>query len=81
MSRGQLTLYFRDGCSLCEAMAEELQPLQAELGFALAAVDIDTSPALVSRYGDKVPVLSSTEGELCHYFLDSERVRRYFAAP
>jgi len=81
MNPRQLTLYFRDGCSLCEAMAQELQPLQEEFGFDLEPVDVDTSPTLVAQYGTKVPVLVSPQGELCHYFLDPERVRRYFAAP
>lgn len=81
MSPRRLTLYFRDGCSLCEAMEQELQPLQQELGFDLCAVDVDSTPQLASQYGPRVPVLAAEEGELCHYFLDPDRVRRYFLAP
>ncbi len=76
-----LTIYLRAGCSLCEAMVYELAPLQAHYGFRTEAVDIDASPELVSRYGERVPVLVGPEGELCHYFLDPEALHRYFAAP
>ncbi len=80
MSRAELTLYFRYGCSLCEEMQRALGPLQRELGFRLAAVDIESDPALEGRYGEWVPVLAAGEEELCHYFLDPQTVRRYFAA-
>ncbi len=77
----ELTVYLREGCSLCEDMLAELRPLQAELTFGLHTVDVDSDPALARTYGERVPVLTAPDGELCHYFLDHERVRRYFAAP
>ncbi|GAB4300531.1 MAG: hypothetical protein Kow0096_20640 [Thiohalomonadaceae bacterium] len=76
-----LTLYLRHGCSLCDDMLAALRPLQQELGFSLAIVEVEEEPALEQRYGARVPVLTSPQGELCHYFLDLDRVRRYFAAP
>jgi len=76
-----LTLYLRYGCSLCEDMLLDLHPLQQEFGFSLTAVDVDSDPALERAYGDRVPVLASPQGELCHYFLDEDILRRYFAAP
>ncbi|SCZ59524.1 glutaredoxin family protein [Thiohalomonas denitrificans] len=75
-----LTAYLRSGCSLCEAMVYELAPLQQRYGFRIEAVDIDVSPELVSRYGERVPVLAGPDGELCHYFLDPDVLHRYFAA-
>jgi thiol-disulfide isomerase/thioredoxin len=77
----ELTVYLREGCSLCEDMVAALAPLQAELAFGLRVVDVDSDPQLVDAYGDRVPVLAAPGGELCHYFLDHEMVRRYFAAP
>lgn len=76
-----LTLYLRYGCSLCEDMQQALQLLQQELSFTLHTVDVEADPQLEQRYGEWVPVLASPQGELCHYFLDEETVRRYFAAP
>jgi len=76
-----LTLYLRYGCSLCDDMLAALRPLQQELGFHLETVEVEDDPELEQRYGRRVPVLTSPQGELCHYFLDEEGVRRYFAAP
>lgn len=76
-----LTLYLRYGCSLCDDMLAALRPLQQELGFSLDTIEVGEDPALEQRYGTRVPMLTSPQGELCHYFLDAERVRRYFSAP
>jgi hypothetical protein len=75
-----LTLLARTYCHLCEDMERALGPLLAEFRAALEVVDVDTSPALESRWGDKVPVLLHRERELCHYFLDAQAVRAYLAA-
>lgn len=75
-----LTLYLRDGCSLCEAMLAELQSLQPGLAFTLDVVEISDNPELEQAYGARVPVLVTPAGELCHYFLDPEKLRCYFAA-
>lgn len=76
-----LTLYLRYGCSLCDDMLQALRLLQQELQFHLHTVDVDADPQLEQRYGEWVPVLASPQGELCHYFLDEDTLRRYFAAP
>jgi hypothetical protein len=76
-----LTLYLRYGCSLCDDMLQAVRLLQRELGFCLHTVDVESDPQLEQRYGEWVPVLASPQGELCHYFLEEETVRRYFAAP
>lgn len=77
----KLTLYLRYGCSLCDDMLLALRLLQQELQFNLHTIDVDSDPLLEQRYGEWVPVLTSPQGELCHYFLDQDTVRRYFAAP
>jgi len=79
VSAATLTLYLRYGCGLCEEMLAGLRPLQQELGFGLEIVEIDEDPELESRYGILVPVLSAAEGEICHYHLDPEKIRHYFA--
>lgn len=70
-----LTLYGRTYCHLCDDMAALLAPLAGEYGFAIEVVDVDASPDLEARYGERVPVLVHDGEELCHYFLDSARVR------
>jgi thioredoxin reductase (NADPH) len=57
-------------------MALALGPLAAELGFTVDTVDVDSSPTLEARYGDKVPVLVDAGGEeICHYVLDPDALR------
>lgn len=51
--------------------------MQAELGFELTLVDIDSDLELVEKYNELVPVLTGDAGEICHYFLDLIALRRY----
>ena len=74
-----LQLYSRSYCHLCEDMARALEPLQREFGFSVEVIDVDSDPALESRYGEWVPALTAGTEQLCHYFLDEARVRTYFA--
>lgn len=76
---GRLTLYGMSDCGLCEKMWAELAPLAAELGFEVEYVDIDGAPDLVGRYGERIPVLTGTCGEICSVRLDVQRLRAYFS--
>lgn len=60
-------------------MTVALYRLQNELGLQISEVDIDRNPALAKRYGARVPVLNGGDVELCHYFLDEERLRKWCA--
>jgi len=52
-------------------MQRALEGMQGELRFTVEVIDVDTDPALESRYGEYVPVLVDQDGrEICHYFLD-----------
>jgi len=66
----ELTLYHRPGCHLCDDMRDGLLELQAEHGFRLREIDIDTDPALLAQYRVLIPVLCLGEREICHYFLN-----------
>lgn len=51
------------------------------INFDIDVIDIDADPALVAEYDELVPVLLDPEGQmLCHYFLDSAKVREYLNA-
>ena len=76
MDESGYTLFFRAGCSLCEGMIDELQTFGGREGFILELVDVDTSPELMNRYGTLVPVLVGPEGEICHYFLDTQALEQ-----
>jgi hypothetical protein len=58
-------------------MATALAPLVAEFGAQVAFVDVDESSVLEARFGERVPVLTAGELELCHYHLDPLAVRTH----
>jgi hypothetical protein len=65
----------RPDCSLCEQLlselAEELSPAVPHV----SVIDIDQDPALVRKYGHRIPVLLADDEFVCDYRLDRERVR------
>lgn len=76
----RLSLYYRSGCALCEAMQAELIATQPRYGFGLEFIDVDSDTGLVAAFGHKVPVLVAGEGEeICHYFLDHDALADYFS--
>jgi hypothetical protein len=77
--RIELTLYSRAYCHLCDEMKTGLALLQERCGFELAVVDVDTDDALERRFGERVPVLTHGERELCHYHLDAPGLTAYLA--
>lgn len=56
----------------------ELSALQTRWQFDVETRDIDTDPVLRERYNTLVPVLSIGDEEVCHYFLDPEKLAVYF---
>jgi len=72
----QLTLYYREGCHLCETMLQALQGLQHDMGFEISLVDIDCDPELRQRYDEWVPVLCLAGLEICHYQLDIDALKQ-----
>jgi uncharacterized membrane protein len=52
-----VTLYTRKDCNLCDEVKEHLASLTAEYPHRLAEVDIDSDPAALKRYFDKIPVV------------------------
>lgn len=73
-------LYARAYCHLCEDMAQALAPYQQRYGFSVEVVDVDRDERLQALYGEKVPVLTDGQRELCHYFLDEAGLQRYLDA-
>ena len=49
--------------------------------YVVIVLDIDQQPALESQWGDKVPVLLEGDVEICHYFLDADRLAQHLANP
>lgn len=55
-----LVLFSRQGCCLCEGLAEKLQALDPPP--AVTVVDVDQDQELQARYGLEVPVLVLRRG-------------------
>ncbi|HCV12825.1 MAG TPA: thioredoxin family protein [Candidatus Accumulibacter sp.] len=73
----KLRLISRSYCHLCAEMEAALAPIATEFGVAVEVLDVDSDPALGALYDELVPVLLHDGVELCHYFLEAERVREY----
>lgn len=73
------TLYSRAYCHLCQDMLDALLALHPAA--RVDVIDVDADPALLARYDELVPVLFGELGqpELCHYFLDEQKVGQYLA--
>lgn len=76
---GKLTLMSRGYCHLCHDMEVALAPLATEFGIEVEVLDVDADPALEALYNELVPVLLYDGNELCHYFLDTAKVRDYLS--
>ena len=48
----KLTLMFREHCSLCHKMREQLKPYQEQFRFELDIVDVDVDPVLEEKYNE-----------------------------
>jgi len=72
-----LTLYSRRACPLCDDMVLDLEMAARGREIHVDVVDVDTDPALVDRYGLKVPVLCHDDTEVCHGQLDAAALNRY----
>jgi glutaredoxin 2 len=56
-------------------MREQLKPYQERFSFELKILDVDEDPVLEEKYNELVPVLLEGETEICHWFLDEEKLK------
>lgn len=75
-----LTLYTRAGCHLCEQARAILTPICREHGLSLHLTDIDADPALVARYGERIPVAALDGDEMLAWPFTRDQARRTLAA-
>jgi glutaredoxin len=59
-----VTLYGREGCTLCAEARQLLDALAPVLGFRVEEVDIAANPVLDYRYRWAIPVIAIGEQEL-----------------
>jgi glutaredoxin len=85
MSRAQVQLLTRDGCSICVRVRERLVALAAELDFELSTVDVDARAAagdtsLRAEFGDRLPVVMLDGVEHSYWDVDEPQLRADLAA-
>ncbi len=80
-SQSTFIVYSREECHLCQDMIYALQLMQQQNTFEFEIIDIDNDAQLVSRYGERIPVLlASKDGaEICHYQLDQSALDAYLS--
>jgi hypothetical protein len=64
-----VTLYYADGCHLCERALEVVRAAQARTPFALELVDIGGVPALEAEYREHLPVIEIDGVRAFTYFV------------
>jgi hypothetical protein len=70
-----VTLVVARDCHLCERAREELAALAAELGFAVAEVDITGVGALERRYRAFIPVVEVGGERVSVYRVEADALR------
>ena len=84
MSRRQVQLLTRAGCTICDGVHAQLTQLADELDFDLSATDVDAEAqkgdsALRAEFGDRLPVVLLDGREHSYWELDEPRLRKDLA--
>jgi hypothetical protein len=61
-----LTLYFREGCWLCDTAEEMLNGLALKYGLNIRRISIDSDPELFELYRYDIPVIEFSDGSALH---------------
>ena len=71
----RVTLYSKPGCHLCDDARAVVEGVCAELGESFEEVDITTSPDLMARYGEEIPVTFVDGRQHDYWRVDADRLR------
>ena len=85
MSRREVQLLTRAGCTICDGVHAQLAELAQELDFDLKATDVDAeaadgNPKLRAEFGDRLPVVLLDGREHSYWELDEPRLRKDLAS-
>jgi glutaredoxin len=72
----RLTLITRAQCHLCEVAKEAMARFTAETGEPWTELDVDSDPALLEEYWDRVPVILLDGKEHGYWRVEEDRLRR-----
>ncbi len=76
---GEVILYSRKGCHLCEIVKESLCKLQKRGGFTWQEVDVDADAETRRLYNDEVPVVFINGRKAFKYHMDEQEFLRKLA--
>ncbi len=82
MAAKHFILYSRSYCHLCDDMLSALRSSFAQQEYEVEVKDVDSDAAALALYDELVPVLLAQQVDgsllqLCHYFLDRDKVAAY----
>jgi glutaredoxin len=80
MEHGEVIVYSRKGCHLCEIVKESLVKLHKRGGFNWRDVDVDSDPDLRRQYHDQVPVVFVNGHKAFKYRMDEQEFLRKLAS-
>jgi glutaredoxin len=72
----RLTLVTRTQCHLCEEAKPAIARVAERAGVAWREVDVDSDPALLEEYWDRVPVILLDGREHGYWRVEEERLLR-----
>jgi len=77
---GEVVLYSRKGCHLCEIVKESLVKLEKHPGFTWREIDVDSDPEVRRRYTDEVPVVFINGRKAFKYRMNEREFLRKLAS-
>jgi glutaredoxin len=77
---GEVILYTRKGCHLCEIVKESLVKLQKRGGFTWREIDVDSNAEIRHLYTDEVPVVFINGRKAFKYRMDEQDFLRKLAS-
>ena len=69
----KVVIYSKQDCHLCEIAKERVERVREKVSLDLEMVDITTSDDLMTRYGEKIPVVE-VDGEEAFVYRVSEKL-------
>jgi len=77
---GEVVVYTRKGCHLCEIVKESLVKLQKRGGFTWREIDVDSDVEFRRLYNDEVPVVFINGRKAFKYRMDEQEFLRKLSA-
>jgi len=77
---GEVVVYTRKGCHLCEIVKESLDKLHKQGGFTWREIDVDSDAEVRRLYNDEVPVVFINGRKAFKYRMDEREFLRKLSA-